>query len=254
MKPALRYEHQAPPLGWQDITHGEEIKTKINQHLMSWWPKFFGYHLLKIGNLSCELDTSSCQIKHQIGVAEASALAGVTADIDELPFSQHSVDVTVLSHCLEFYPDPHHLIREADRVLIPDGHLVITGFNPYSFCGLVKPLLFRSEKFPWSGRFFSSARIKDWLHLLGFEVLEEQRMIFSSLTRKTSFSRYGFWQKFCQRYLGRFGSVYVLVARKRELPLTPIKPKWRAKPQFNPATIKNALKQKNHARDSGIFK
>jgi SAM-dependent methyltransferase len=243
MKPALRYKHHAPPLSWQDIAHGQTIKSKIDEHLMDWWPRFFGYHLLKIGNLSCALNASTCQINHQVGVAETSPLAGVTADIDELPFGQHSVDVTVLSHCLEFCPDPHHLIREADRVLIPDGHLVITGFNPYSFCGLAKLLYFRSDKFPWSGRFFTSARIIDWLHLLGFEVLEEKRMVFSSLTRSNSLSRYGFWQNFCERYLHRLGSVYVLVARKRELPLSPIKPKWRTKPQFNPATIKTALKE-----------
>jgi SAM-dependent methyltransferase len=244
MKPALRYQHQQPPMGWQDISHGEQIKHRIDEYLLHWWPKLFGYHLLKIGNLSCELDSSVCQIKHQISVAETSNIAGVKADIDELPFSQHSVDVTILSHCLEFYPDPHHLIREADRVLIPDGHLIITGFNPYSFCGMAKLLLMRSNKFPWCGRFFSSARIKDWLTLLGFEVLAEKRMIYSSLTRKQSLSRYHYWHTFCEKYLNRFGSVYILVAKKRELPLTPIKPKWRAKPQFNPATIKSVHKTK----------
>ncbi len=243
MKPALRYQQQEPPLTWQDIAHGEEMKQSINDHLTDWWPKFFGYHLLKVGNLSCELDTSTCQIKHQVGVAEQSLSAGVKADIDELPFSHHAVDVTILSHCLEFCPDPHHLIREAHRVLIPDGYLVISGFNPYSFCGLAKLLYFRSESFPWSGRFFTPARIKDWLHLLGFEVLEEKRMIYSSLTRKTSLSRYNLWHQFCLKYLSKLGSVYVLVAKKRVLPLTPIKAKWRAKPQFNPATIKSAVRR-----------
>jgi len=242
MKPALRYQHQAPPISWQDFTLGEPIKSAIDQHLLQWWPKFFGYHLLKIGNLSCELDTTSCQIKHQVGVAESSNKAGVVADIDELPFTQHCVDVTILSHCLEFCPDPHHLIREADRVLIPDGHMVISGFNPYSLTGLAKLAYFNSSNFPWNGRFFSSARIIDWLSLLGYEVLEEKRMMFNSLTRKSGYKASGMWQNFCQRYLSRFGSVYVLVARKRELPLTPIKPKWRAKPAFNPATVKNALK------------
>ena len=57
MKPALRYQHQAPPLGWQDIAHGQAIKNKIDEHLMNWWPRFFGYHLIKIGKLSCALDT-----------------------------------------------------------------------------------------------------------------------------------------------------------------------------------------------------
>lgn len=242
MKPALRYQHQAPPHSWQDIAHGEEIRAKINDFLKQWWPKFFGYHLLKIGNLSCELDSTECAINHQVSVAETPECTGVIADIDELPFKQHCVDVTILSHCLEFYPDPHHLIRECDRVLIPDGYLVITGFNPYSFLGLAKPLYFRSDKYPWNGRFFTPARIKDWLNLLGFEVLEDKRFIYSSLTRKKSISRYDLWQRFCEQHLASFGSVFVLVAKKRELPLTPIRPKWRAKPQFNPAAAKSALR------------
>jgi SAM-dependent methyltransferase len=244
MKPALRYQQQVPPLSWQDITHGRKIKQDINDYLENWWPRFFGYHLLQVGNLSCELDVSACQIKHQVGVAEGSQLADVRADIDELPFAHHSVDTTILSHCLEFCPDPHHLIREAHRVLIPDGHLVISGFNPYSFCGLAKLLYSRSERYPWCGRFFTPARIKDWLHLLGFEVLEEKRLFFSSLTRKNSLSEYALWNKFCTNHLTKFGSIYILVAKKRELPLTPIKPKWRARPNFNPATIKSAIRNK----------
>lgn len=242
MKPALRYQHHAPPAKWQDFPLGEEIKNAIDGHLQLWWPKFFGYHLLKVGNLSCELDSSACQISHQVGVAESSDKAGVVADIDELPFFGHSVDAAVLSHCLEFFPDPHHLIREADRVLIPDGHLVITGFNPVSLCGMAKMAHFNSDKFPWCGRFFNASRIKDWLSLLGFEVLEDKRLMFNSLARQKGYKPHSWWQNFATKHFSYFGSVYIIVARKRELPLTPIKPKWRAKPAFNPATIKNALK------------
>ena len=167
MKPALRYQHQEPPHDWSEIPQGPIIKQHINTALKAWWPKLFGYHMLKIGNLSCELDTAECAIKHQIGVGEHSHLAGVVADIDELPFGQHTVDVAILSHCLEFYPDPHHLIREADRVLIPDGYMIITGYNPYSFCGLAKPLHVRSERFPWSGRFFTPAPYQRLVALVG---------------------------------------------------------------------------------------
>ena len=199
--------------------------------------------MLKVGNLSCEIDSSACTINHQIGVAESSPFAGVQADIDELPFTQHCVDAALVSHCLEFCPDPHHLLREIDRVLIPDGHLLLTGFNPISLCGLAKLAYFNAESFPWSGRFFSASRIKDWLHLLGYEVLQEQRMMHCSFTRDANVQQDSRWQNFCQRHLSLFGSVYLIVARKRQLPLTPIKPKWRTKPVFNPATIKNALRR-----------
>ena len=121
------------------------------------------------------------------------------------------------------------------RVLIPGGYLVLSGFNPLSFCGLAKALPFAKQKLPWSGRFFTPARVKDWLNLLGFEVVFEERAIYSSLARGSRLSRFTSWQSFCRHYLKPTGSVYVIVARKRVAPLTPIKPKWHARPQFNPA-------------------
>lgn len=243
MKPALRFKPQASPTMWQEFPLGEHMRQAIEGRLQLWWPKFFGYHLLKIGNLSAAIDSSDCQINHQISVAETSDKAGVIAEIDDLPFKQHCVDVAILSHCLEFYPDPHHLLREADRVLIPDGHLVISGFNPLSLCGLTKLAKWHSNKLPWSGRFFSIARIRDWLNLLGFEVLEVKCMLFSSLLYSHGYRPLGWRQKLASRYFEHLGSIYVIVARKRELPLTPIKLKWRVKPAFNPATIKSALRQ-----------
>ena len=77
----------------------------------------FGYHMLKLGNLSGELNTSISTIKHQVCVAEPGPYTGVVADIDELPFYEHSVDACILSHCLEYHSDPHHILREAHRTL-----------------------------------------------------------------------------------------------------------------------------------------
>ena len=93
----------------------------IEQQLSQWWPKIFGYHLLKIGSLSSALDTSACNIKHQIKLNEQQEQASVVADPDALPFLELSIDAVLLAHCLEFYPDPHHIVREAHRVLKPGG-------------------------------------------------------------------------------------------------------------------------------------
>lgn len=235
MKPALSFQAQQLPESWADFPHGEHILTQINERLEPWWSKIFGYHLLKLGPLSCQVDTSNSPISHQINACSVSANASVVADIDDLPFIQHAVDAVLLAHSLEFTTDPHHVLREAHRVLIPGGYLVLTGFNPFSLAGINKILHFRKQQYPWCGRFFTTARVKDWLQLLGFEICDEQRFLFSSLSTYPGLAEQALVQRFCERYCETMGSAYVLVARKRVQPLTPIKPRWSPRLRFRPA-------------------
>ena len=230
MKPALSYHSTVVPKQWQQLPQGELMAKAIEGQLSQWWPKIFGYHLLKVGSLSCALDTSACAIKHQINLTEQAEQASVVAEPDALPFLEQSIDAVLLAHCLEFYPDPHHIVREAHRVLMPDGYLLLSGYNPLSSAGLMKLWPGVKQQLPWAGRFFTPSRVKDWLHLLGFEVMYEQRFFWSSLLGKHKpDSR---WQQWCETYLGYFGASYLLVARKRVLPLTPIRPKWQRTPAF----------------------
>ncbi|MGB0938223.1 MAG: class I SAM-dependent methyltransferase [Colwellia sp.] len=238
MKPALAYRQPQAPKSWQDLPHGETIISAINRELQPWWQKFFGYHLLKVGALSAAVDTHNSTIKHQFSTSAIEGKGSVIADIDDLPFLQHSIDVCILSHTLEFSLDPHHVIREANRVLIPDGHLVITGFNPFSLVGINQLIPYRKNKSPWREHFFSPMRIKDWLNLMGYEVLSDKRCLFSNLYGKShsgpvATSMHAFFEK----YLNAFGSVYVIIAKKRTLPLSPIKPKWQMRAKFRPINV-----------------
>jgi SAM-dependent methyltransferase len=242
MKPALSFQAQKLPDSWADFPHGELILTQVNERLEPWWSKIFGYHLLKLGPLSCQVDTSNSPISHQINVASSGDNLSVVADIDDLPFIQHAVDAVLLSHVLEFVTDPHHVLREAHRVLIPGGYLVLTGFNPLSLAGINKLVHFKNQQFPWNGRFFTTARVRDWLQLLGFEICDEQRFLFSSLSTYQGLAERMFIQRFCQRYCSTFGSSYVIVAKKRVQPLTPIRPRWSPRLRFRPA-IKGATLQ-----------
>jgi len=69
MKPALSFQ---------------ELRADIEQKMDQWLPRMFGYHMLKLGNLSGELNTSVSTIKHQVCVAEEGSYTGVIADIDDL--------------------------------------------------------------------------------------------------------------------------------------------------------------------------
>ncbi|WDE09588.1 class I SAM-dependent methyltransferase [Thalassomonas haliotis] len=262
MKPALAFRQPHYPKSWQSLPNGELILSAINKQLEPWWPKFFGYYLLKIGALSGAISCDDSPIPQQLTVTQqtsqlarqqenqqagrqsdqsADEFAGqgdIIADIDDLPLLKQSVDVCVLSHALEFSLDPHHVVREANRVLMPNGYLVITGFNPFSLAGINKLIPYRKNKNPWNERFFSPMRVKDWLHLMGYEIIADHRCLHHSLATNVRQGKLsGYWQSFANNYLTSLGSVYVIIAKKRVLPLTPIKPKWQLRPSFQPVKV-----------------
>lgn len=245
MKPALAFRLPHYPKSWQELPNGEATLSAINEILSPWWQKFFGYHLLKVGALSHEISCQQSAIKHHVSCcvtrklcSERGSSADIVGELDDLPILEHSIDVCLLSHALEFSLDPHHVIREANRVLIPNGYLVITGFNPLSLAGLNRLIPHRRKKMPWNEHFFSPMRVKDWLHLMGFEIVTDERCLHHSLVGKISeHGMANYWREFAKNYLTSLGSVYVIIAKKRVLPLTPIKAKWQIRAQFNPVKV-----------------
>ena len=244
MKPALAFRQPQYPTSWKNLPNGDVILTAIDEILQPWWQKFFGYHLLKLGALSHEISCYASPIKHQvccspyISAKNENCIPHIIGELDDLPILEHSVDVCLVSHVLEFSFDPHHVIREANRTLIPNGYLIITGFNPLSLAGLNRAIPHRKKHSPWNEQFFSPMRVKDWLHLMGFEILSDERCLYSSLAgtvSKGGASKY--WRKFAGNYLTSLGSIYVIIAKKRVLPLTPIKPKWQIRAKFHPVKV-----------------
>ncbi|MDP7591961.1 MAG: methyltransferase domain-containing protein [Litorilituus sp.] len=257
MKPALAFRQPHYPDSWKNLPNGEVILSAIDKTLQPWWQKFFGYHLLKIGALSHDINTQGSSIKHQVTccssknstniIMEKGSHACVIAELDDLPLLEHSVDVCILSHALEFSLDPHHVIREANRVIIPNGYLVVTGFNPFSLAGMNRWLPYRKKQTPWNEHFFTPGRVKDWLHLMGYEIIADERVLHTSLVGKVS--RHGVakcWRKFAGNYFTSLGSVYVMIAKKRLLPLSPIKPKWQIRAKFNPVKVPSMKVPKTH--------
>jgi len=91
----------------------------------------------------------------------------LAADSRVMPLASGSVDGVVLIHQLEFTAQPHQVIREAARVLAPEGHLLVIGFNPHSLWGLRRIVATAPATPPWSGRYLAPGRVADWMQLLG---------------------------------------------------------------------------------------
>lgn len=221
-----RTEQQiAIPTSWSALPMGDWVAAELQERLDNWCPHLFGYHLLKIGALSAELSCGSSTIRHQLGVAPGGRLLDIKGDPLALPIRTASVDACLLAHCLDFSPDPHQVLREAERVLTDDGWLIVSGYNPTSLVGLGHYLPFMRQHLPWSARMFTPARVTDWLQLLGCEVMFDERFGFSFMGKQ---SRIGWWRESLGRdYCRAFASVYVIAARKRRFPVTPVRRRWR---------------------------
>jgi len=98
----------------------------------------------------------------------------VLAESEYLPIDTHSIDIVIMPHTLEFEENPHRVLREANRVLKPEGIILLTGFNPWSIWHLPRFLPKAKNKLPWNGCFISRYRVVDWLKLLNFQIEESQ--------------------------------------------------------------------------------
>ncbi|SUC20518.1 Methyltransferase domain [Proteus mirabilis] len=77
-------------------------------------------------------------VSHQVNVTTTTTNTDVMASLNYLPFENKSVDVCLMAHVLDYSADPHWLLREADRVLVDDGWIILSSFNPISLLGIGK--------------------------------------------------------------------------------------------------------------------
>lgn len=217
---------------WFRHAYGRAFATAVHAELARILPNLFGYHLIQLGTADGEGFAASSRIQHNVVIAGRNdgALPGhlVKAEFAALPIATDAVDVVLLPLVLEFNERPHDVLREVERVLVPEGHVVIVLFNPLSLWGLARFWLKGRQRAPWNGRFFTATRIKDWLALLGFDIVATRSFFYRPpLRHEPSLQRLQFLERSGARWWPIFGAATVLVGRKRVATLTPIKPRWR---------------------------
>lgn len=223
MKAAKLQRPLIMPSSWTQITWGNHFREALTHHLKPALTKLYGLHLLKIGALSAEIDTNNCSILHQITVGVNQHNAQVVADFVHMPFKSKSIDACLLVHTLAWCQHPHRVLYEIDRVLIDDGWLIISCFNPGSLLGLGKAVPGLRRKAPWNSRMLSQTRLLDWLHLLNHEVLY--------CTRFQVIPWHGQENRLVNKHFPALGCLNIIVARKRTYPLNCILEKNYAKKQ-----------------------
>jgi SAM-dependent methyltransferase len=206
----------------------------------------FGYHALQLG--LPEIDAlrenrmplrfcASDRLPDAVARDGGGRVAVITR-YEELPFATHSIDLVVMPHVLEFAEEPHQVLREVDRVLVPEGQIVLTGFNPMSLWGLRQAMarLGMQPFLPREGQFIALPRIKDWMKLLSFEVSRGRYGCYSPWARSEKWlARWRFMEKAGDRWWPVLGSVYLVTAIKRVRGMRLVGPAWKRRDALRPA-------------------
>lgn len=212
---------------------GQQVLHEEQQILQNLYPQLFGYHLLQIGGIGQGQLMQGSRIGHQclVSIPELPAQAGhfgVTAEADALPFATDSVDAILLPHVLEFAEQPHGVLREVERTLIAEGHVILLGFNRLSWWGMWH--LFKRWRGtpPWNAQLLGLNRVKDWLSLLGFEIINQQTCFFAPPFQNQRLMQHLLWlETLGKRWLPLSGGVYIVLAQKRRLHFPTMRPSWR---------------------------
>jgi SAM-dependent methyltransferase len=161
-----------------------------------------------------------------------------------LPLASQSMDLVLLPHVLEFSSQPHAILREAERVLRPEGQIVITGFNPLSLWGLRRALPSAQSQMPFQGQFIGLHRLKDWLTLLGLELNGGRFGCYAPpFAHEKWLSRSAFMEKAGDRWWPIAGAVYAVRAIKRVVGARMVTPAWRQRRAAAPGLVQVARRE-----------
>ena len=185
----------------------------------------FGFHALQVGFPQFNfLRANRIPFQFRMGISQGASFYALP---DFLPIDSCSLDLILLPHILEFNSNPHQILREVQRVLIPGGQIVISGFNPLSLWGLNRYFKSAKQEFPWCGQFISLPRLKDWLKLLNFEIVGGRLGCYVPPCSKDRWiKRFHFMEAAGDRWWPISGGVYFLQAVKQVHGMHIIKPCW----------------------------
>lgn len=135
-----------------------------------------------------------------------------------LPFANDSFQLLVAQHSLEFVDDVEACASEMSRVLAPEGVALVLGFNPF---GTWRPWL------TWQRARGAHLRVRssnEWRQLFARNQIDTLQVRYPGvLLPNDSAEPSGRYAKWITETFSRFGSSWLLLARKRRSTLTPLR-------------------------------
>ena len=229
----------------------EWFETPPGQYLLDWErarfdeavADIFGYHGLQLGLPSLDVLQANRMPHRWLAIDEGGPEslhptplpAALVTDFSALPFPAASLDLVALPHTLELARDPHTALREVERVLVPEGRVVLSCLNPASLWGLAQRrarlyqrMGFGTSYLPEAGEFLGYWRLRDWLRLLGFEVETVHFGCYRPAVRSQQWlERHAWMDRAGPRWWPILGSAYFIVAVKRVHGMRLMSPGWK---------------------------
>jgi SAM-dependent methyltransferase len=207
---------------WYQTPRGKLLQQLEADYLQRSIPVSCQQIVLQIGGLGWENDFIDCSLYKNYTVLDAKNVGcnearKIQAKSYNLPLKSESVDMIIVPHLLEFDANRFQTIREVERVLKPEGIVLVLNFNPWSIWVRYQYVWDKKMADTWRGQFISRSRILDWLKVLNFEVTVSSQFNFNSITSthgKLIANRHSFT-----------ATAYAVKAIKRRynlIPLTPV--------------------------------
>lgn len=243
------------------------LQTPPGRYLLAWEQErydelvadVFGYYALQLGLPELE-GLRANRMPHRWLALKAwgaprapqASAAQLYADAVALPFGAASLDLVLLPHTLEWSVDAHAALREVERVLVPEGRVVVSGLNPWSLWGLRQ---WRAQAYqrlgaggqlylPPARQWLAPGRVRDWLRLLGLELETLSFGCFRPALKSSGWlARHSWLDDLGPRWWPVLGAGYVIVAVKRVPAMRLLEPAWRTRPAASAAAPVTATRQ-----------
>ena len=219
------------PQAWFETPLGAYLLASEQAYFDHEVADVFGFNALQLGLAGQDFLRANRMPFHSRLVpvsTDAQGAAQVRSDFHALPILSNSADLVLLPHVLEFSDNPHQVLREVVRILMPEGHVIVSGFNPWSLWGARQAFDRRREQFPWCGQFINLPRLKDWMALLGIEIAAGRMCCYiPPMVNERWIDRLSFLEAAGDRWWPFAGGVYFLHGIKRVQGVRVITPQWR---------------------------
>ncbi len=120
---------------WLASPPGQYLLAWEQAHINAAVANIFGFHALQLGLPELNALAANRMPHRWLATEHLSPQSALVTYFAALPFAANSLDMVVLPHTLELTVDPHATLREVHRVLVPEGRVVVSGFNPASLWG-----------------------------------------------------------------------------------------------------------------------
>ncbi|HEX5055961.1 MAG TPA: hypothetical protein VFX02_05640 [Gammaproteobacteria bacterium] len=211
---------------WYQTPFGRMLKAQVADALLSCLKPLPVNELLHLGVGGFDEVLAGQKDERMIFFTDMACQHLLAKEENTLPLREGSQECVVLLHGLDIAGDPHGVLREINRIMSVRGYLVIVGFNALSGWGWYRPFrnVYRWKRaMPWTLRFYSTGRLRDWLSLLGFDIRQARTLNFRPHVHKPKLlDNFRHIDTLGGLMLPFFGNVYILTAQKRAMPLTPV--------------------------------